>query len=77
MFKIQPVPGADVKATLARLEETWGDCEIDPNDAANIPNIHVIRTDLFELIGIVKGLMMALEVGPGGGFFPHKENDPD
>jgi hypothetical protein len=55
----KPVPGAQLKQSLDRIEETWAEME-----AGDLPaeSARSAQRDIFELVGMVKGLMMAMEL---------------
>lgn len=56
MFKSTPLVGiSEVKSAISSIQDTWYDAETDAIEPA------AIKRDLFELIGICKGLMMALD----------------
>jgi hypothetical protein len=55
MFKHVPLVGiAQVRQAVERIEENWCDTEIEYDSA-------LARRDIFELLGVCKGLMMALD----------------
>lgn len=60
MFKTEKVPlvGIEaVKGVVERIDETWADLSDD------VPaQVRDMQRDLFELLGITQGLMMALDV---------------
>ncbi len=62
MFKTstKPVPGAALKASLDRIEETWA--EMETEEPLNKESARMIQRDLFELVGMVKALTMCAEL---------------
>lgn len=56
--RTEPVPGADAKASIGRMDETW--CE--STGALEAETADMLRRDLYEAIGMVRGLILALEV---------------
>jgi flagellin-specific chaperone FliS len=56
--KTIPVPGAQLKTTIADMEEIWSEIDATLNEEST----RMIHRDLFQLIGIIKGLMMSAEL---------------
>jgi hypothetical protein len=54
----EPVPGHDLKTSIDAVEERWG----DPEKQATEADIPTMLADIWELVGMVKGLQMALEL---------------
>ena len=56
--RAEPAPGADAKASIGRMDETW----CDSTGALDAATTDRLRCDLFQAIGMVRGLILALEV---------------
>ncbi len=55
----RPVAGEQVRQTLDLIEESWREMEDGELTAESARNM---QRDLFELVGMVKGLMMGAEL---------------
>mgnify|MGYP001610865036 CR=1 FL=1 len=56
--RAEPVPGGDAKLSIDGMEELW----CDSTGALNAGDADRLRCDLFQAIGMVRGLILALEV---------------
>ena len=53
-----PVPGTTVRSAVNRIADTWA----ESRGGLDGEHADMIRHDLFELIGMVRGLLLMLEV---------------